>query len=76
MLNGVSIFFEVCSQPESKWKQRIIMFVTNIHWELINSLEPCSCQLASKFIVTKKKVSNTLTFSSRKPCSYKCINFG
>ncbi|WVZ13485.1 hypothetical protein V8G54_011051 [Vigna mungo] len=51
------------------------MSISNIHWQLINTFEPCPWKLSSKTIVTKQNVSHTISLSTRKPSGNQSINF-
>nr|GLL36590.1 unknown [Ipomoea trifida] len=66
--------YTLCLKPKSKREERVIVRISNIHGELINSLEPCPRKLAREPVITKKHVCNALAFGSWKPSSHKGIN--
>lgn len=47
------------------------MWVSHIHGQLVNRLEPGTGKLSSESIIPKKYIGDTLTFGARKPSSNK-----
>lgn len=67
-LNEISKLFSwLCCQPESKWVQRVIMRVTNVHRQLIHCPEPRPSQLPGESIISEQNISHSLPFRSWKP---------
>lgn len=63
----VGMFYRLCGESKPKWEQWIIMVVTDVHRQLIDSLEPCTWELACEAIVPKQNICNTLSLRSWKP---------
>lgn len=61
-------------QAKPERKERVIVSISNIHGKLIHRLEPSPRKLSCKSIISEEDICNTLSFSSREPCSHESIH--